>query len=161
MTLQRGVEFDEYFRCYVVGQEKVHIMKYDPKAPHHERYVKGNPPPSTPELRDRIVKDSLALCRALGYDLNTVEFAVEKGVPYAIDFLNPAPDAEITSVGQENFDWIVNAVAEMSIKMAQRGTNPTKAMRWNEYLLGTTAPSSPPKGEPEWVAARKRGKGTK
>ncbi len=54
----------------------------------------------------------------LGYDLNTVEFAVEDGVPYAIDFLNPAPDAEITSVGQENFDWIVNAVAEMAVKMA-------------------------------------------
>jgi len=41
MTLQHGVEFEEYFRCYVVGQEKVHIMRYDPKAPFHERYVKG------------------------------------------------------------------------------------------------------------------------
>ena len=50
-----------------------------------------------------------------------MEFAVEGGVPYAIDFLNPAPDAEITSVGQENFDWIVNAVAEMAVKMAQSG----------------------------------------
>ncbi len=44
MTLQRGVKFKEYFRCYVVGQEKVHIMHYDPSAPFHERYVK-NPPP--------------------------------------------------------------------------------------------------------------------
>ena len=51
--------------------------------------MKGNPPPSTPELKERIEKDALALCRALGYDLNTVEFAVEGGVPYAIDFLNP------------------------------------------------------------------------
>ena len=58
--------------------------------------MKGNPPPSSPALRDRIEKDALTLCRALGYDLNTVEFAVEGGVPYAIDFLNPAPDAEIT-----------------------------------------------------------------
>src|SRR3954452_10504964 len=137
MTLQRGVEFDEYYRCYVVGQEKVQIMKYDPKAPHHERYVKGNPPPSTPALRARIEKDSLALCRALGYDLNTVEFAVEGGVPYAIDFLNPAPDAEITSVGQENFDWIVNAVAEMAIGMAQQPAKQVKAMRWEEFLLPT------------------------
>ena len=47
MTLQHGVEFEDYYRCYVVGQEKVHIMKYDPKAPHHERYVKGNPQPGT------------------------------------------------------------------------------------------------------------------
>ena len=134
---QRGVEFEEYYRCYAVGQEKVHIMKYDPKAPHHERYVKGNPPPSSQALRNRMEKDALALCRALGYDLNTVEFAVENGVPYAIDFLNPAPDAEVTSVGQENFDWIVNAVAEMAVKMAQSGTNPVKELSWAEFLAGT------------------------
>jgi len=142
MTLQRGVEFDEYYRCYVVGQEKVHIMKYDPKLPHHERYVKGNPPPSTKALRERIERDSLTLCRALGYDLNTVEFAVEGGVPYAIDFLNPAPDAEITSVGQENFDWIVNAVAEMAVKMATEGQSPVKEFRWAEFLAGADGAES-------------------
>jgi hypothetical protein len=93
----------------------------------------------------------------LGYDLNTVEFAVEGGVPYAIDFLNPAPDAEITSVGQENFDWIVNAVAEMAVKMALSGENPVKELRWAEFLAGAGTPTKPErKGEPEWVAARKR-----
>jgi len=157
MTLQHGVEFDEYYRCYVVGQEKVHIMKYDPRAPHHERYVKGNPAPSSDALRGRMEKDALSLCRALGYDLNTVEFAVEGGVPFAIDFLNPAPDAEITSVGQENFDWIVNAVAEMAVKMAQSEGNPASELRWAEFLAGTSAKQSG-KREPEWVAAHKRGK---
>jgi hypothetical protein len=112
-------------------------MKYDPKAPHHERYVKGNPPPSSVELRDRIEKDALTLCRVLGYDLNTVEFAVEGGVPYAIDFLNPAPDAEISSVGEENFNWIVNAVAEMAVKMAQHGKNPASELRWANFLNGS------------------------
>ena len=115
MTLQRGVEFEEYYRCYVVGQEKVHIMKYDPKAPHHERYVKGNPPPSTPALRDRMEKDA----------------------PYAIDFLNPAPDADLHSVGQENFDWIVNAVAEMAVKLAESGADPVKELRWAAFLKGS------------------------
>src|SRR5579862_7144700 len=157
MTLQRGVEFEEYYRCYVVGQEKVHIMKYDPRAPHHERYVKGNPPPSSHALKERMEKDALSLCRALGYDLNTVEFAVEGGVPYAIDFLNPAPDAEITSVGQENFDWIVNAVAEMAVKMALSGESPVKEFRWAGFLAGAPAKAAR-KGEPEWVAARKKGK---
>src|SRR5215470_8163486 len=109
-------------------------MKYDPKAPHHERYVKGNPPPSTPALRHRIEKDALTLCRTLGYDLNTVEFAVEKGVPYAIDFLNPAPDADVNSVGKENFDWIVNAVAEMAVRLAQGGANPVNELHWAEFL---------------------------
>src|SRR5436305_272894 len=38
MTLQHGVEFAASSRCYVVGQAKVYIMTYDPKAPHAERY---------------------------------------------------------------------------------------------------------------------------
>jgi len=140
MTLQRGVEFEEYFRCYVVGQEKVHIMRYDPKAPHHERYVKGNPP-ANPKLKDRIEKDAVTLCRALGYDLNTVEFAVEKGVPYAIDFMNPAPDADVNSVGQENFDWIVNAVAEMAVQKAQSEESPARDLHWASFLSSGGKPS--------------------
>ena len=68
-------------------------MAYDPRRPHHERYVLE--PQQYPEgLLERVEKDALTLCRALGYDLNTVEFAVEDGVPYAIDFMNPAPDAD-------------------------------------------------------------------
>ena len=70
--------------------------------------------------------------------MNTVEFAVEGGVPYAIDFLNPAPDAEITSVGQENFDWIVNAVAQMAVKKALSGESPTEELRWAGLLSGAT-----------------------
>jgi len=135
MTLQHGVEFEDYYRCYVVGQEKVHMMKYDPKAPHHERYVKGNPAPPA-KLKERIEKDALTLCRALGYDLNTVEFAVEDGVPYAIDFMNPAPDAEDTSVGQENFEWVVDAVAEMAVKKALSGEKPYQEFHWASFLAG-------------------------
>jgi glutathione synthase/RimK-type ligase-like ATP-grasp enzyme len=142
MTLQHGVEFKEYFRCYVVGQEKVHIMHYDPKAPHHERYVK-NPAPVDPKLLDRVVKDSQILCRALGYDLNTVEFAVEDGIPYAIDFLNPAPDADIHSVGQANFDWIVNAVAEMAVAKALSNENPVKELHWASFLSGGNSTQLP------------------
>lgn len=135
MTLQRGVEFQEYFRCYVIGQEQVHIMRYDPRAPHHERYVKGNPAAS-PGLHERMSKDALTLCRALGYDLNTVEFAVEDGVPYAIDFMNPAPDADIHSVGRDNFEWVVEAVAELAIQKAVSGANPARELHWAHFLSG-------------------------
>jgi len=135
MTLQRGVKFKEYFRCYVVGQEKVHIMQYDPSAPFHERYVK-NPPPVDPKLLARVEKDCLTLCRALGYDLNTVEFACEDGIPYAIDFMNPAPDADVNSVGQENFDWIVNHVAELAVRKAKEHTGKLAEYRWSAFLSG-------------------------
>src|SRR5947207_15837379 len=110
-------------------------MRYDPGQPHHLRDVPGNPPPS-PELNERIVADSLKLCRALGYDLNTDEFAVEDGVPYAIDFLNPAPDAELTSVGEANFDWIVGAVAELAVKKALSDENPARDFGWEGLFKG-------------------------
>jgi hypothetical protein len=141
MTLQSAVNFNEYFRCYVVGQEKVHIMPYDPRRPFHERYVK-DPPPYDPDLLRRVEQDSLTLCRALGYDLNTVEFAVEDGIPYAIDFMNPAPDADNFSVGQANFEWIVNAVADLAV---QKALHPPKASGfvWSALLHGETLEGAP------------------
>ena len=132
MMLQRGVNFREYFRCYVVGQEKVRIMPYDPRVPHHERYVR-NPPPYDPALLARVERDAITLCRALGYDLNTVEFAVENGVPYAIDFMNPAPDAELRSVGEDSFSWIVENVADLAIRRALAPTAPP-VYRWDAFL---------------------------
>jgi hypothetical protein len=123
MTLQRAVNFNEYFRCYVIGREKVHVMPYDPRAPFHDRYVK-NPPAYDPALLARVNRDAIAVCQALGYDFNTVEFAVEDGVPYAIDFMNPAPDADVNSVGEANFEWIVDAVAEMAITKALAPAEP-------------------------------------
>jgi hypothetical protein len=114
MMAQEAIEFEEYYRCYVIGRERVHVMRYDPKRPHHERYVL-DAPPTEPKLLERIVRDAKALCDALGYDLNTVEFAVRDGVPIAIDFMNPAPDADLNSVGEENFRWVVENMAEVLI----------------------------------------------
>lgn len=135
MTLQTAVNFKEYFRCYVVGQSKVHIMQYDPRLPQADRYVR-NPTPVDPALLARVEADALKLCRALGYDLNTVEFAVEEGIPYAIDFLNPAPDADYHSVGPDNFEWIVEAVADLAIEKALSGEAVTEDYRWGKYLNG-------------------------
>ena len=135
MTLQAAVNFDEYFRCYVVGQKEVRVMPYDPRRPHDQRYIQ-DPPEYDPKLLARVEKDALTLCRALGYDLNTVEFAVENGVPYAIDFMNPAPDADFYSVGQENFNWIVNAVARLALEKAQRGPTMREELRCLSLLNG-------------------------
>jgi hypothetical protein len=123
MMAQEAIEFDSYFRCYVVGRKRVHLMPYDPKQPFHLRYVQ-NPPPLDPPFAARLRRDALALCDALGYDLNTVEFAVLGGIPYAIDFMNCAPDADLHSVGRANFDWIVRNMAEVLIEIA------TAERRW-------------------------------
>ena len=135
MTLQEAIDFTEYVRCYCVGREKVRIMHYDPRRPHESRYVK-NAPPLAPALEERIINDCLTLNRALGYDLNTVEFAVREGTPYAIDFLNPAPDADYHSVGPENFAWIVDAVANLAVEYALHGADHVHEIRWSGYLNG-------------------------
>ncbi len=135
MTLQAAVNFEEYFRCYVVGQSEVRVMPYDPRRPHDQRYIQ-DPPEYDPELLARVERDALTLCRALGYDLNTVEFAVEDGVPYAIDFMNPAPDADFYSVGQDNFHWIVDAVARLAVEKAQAGPRTRDEIRCMSLLNG-------------------------
>jgi len=117
MMAQEAIEFDAYYRCYVLGRKRVHIMAYDPKQPHHLRYVQ-NPTPMKPEFEARIRRDAIALCEGLGYDMNTVEFAVRDGVPYAIDFMNCAPDADLHSVGESNFKWMVSNMAEVLIEIA-------------------------------------------
>ena len=163
MMLQKGVNFTEYFRCYVVGQEKVHIMPYDPRRPHADRYVL-DAPPADKKLLQRVEKDALALCRALGYDLNTVEFAVENGVPYAIDFMNPAPDADLHSVGQANFDWIVNAVADLAVRKAEGAKPSVPEFHWSAYLsAGSATPAKPKvkKAAAPKSAAKKSGKTAK
>ena len=132
MTLQKAVNFKEYFRCYVVGQEHVRIMPYDPRRPHAERYVL-DPPEYDKKLIERVEKDAVTLCQALGYDLNTVEFAVEDGIPYAIDFMNPAPDADLHSVGAESFEWIVNEVANLAVKKAKTAPHLLE-LRWAQFL---------------------------
>jgi hypothetical protein len=139
MMYQKAVEFSEYFRCYVVGQKKVRIMPYDPRKPHAERYLQ-DAPPYPKKLLKSVERDALKLCRALGYDLNTVEFAVENGVPYAIDFMNPAPDADLQSVGQANFDWIVREVADLAIAKARSAPHAPE-LRWAAFLGTEAAPA--------------------
>jgi len=155
MMYQKAVEFTEYFRCYVVGQKKVHIMAYDPRRPHADRYAQEH---STHDrkLLKRIRQDAVKLCRALGYDLNTVEFAVENGVPYAIDFMNPAPDAGLESVGQANFDWIVREVANLAIAKARKAPHVAE-MRWSALLGAEKAPVKAMKKTKEKQVVKKKG----
>ena len=120
MMAQEAIDFGDYFRCYGLGREHVHIMRYDPNQPHHLRYVRDGEP-LDPDLRKKLERDVLALCGALGYDFNTVELAMRDGVPIAIDFTNPAPDAERSSVGDDNFAWIVEKSAQF---LVDRALNP-------------------------------------
>jgi hypothetical protein len=120
MIAQEAIEFTEYFRCYALGRSLVRVMRWDPSRPFHERYAR-EPEPIPTALEERLRRDCVALCEALGYDLNTIELAMRGGVPYAIDFMNPAPDCDVASVGQKNFDWVVSNMADL---LAERALNP-------------------------------------
>ena len=138
MMAQEAIEFTEYYRCYAIGRKDVRVMRYDPKASFENRYVKDAAPTEAKLLR-KIETDCLALCRALGYDMNTIEFAVRDGVPYAIDFMNPAPDCDLFSVGRENFDWVLKAVAELLIDRAENPKPIELSGNWPEKMRGLAA----------------------
>jgi hypothetical protein len=134
MTLQAAVDFDQFVRCYCIGQEDVMIMPYDPRKPYlsGEQYI-NDPNYLSVELTERVVKDVRTICRALGYDINTVEFAIEDGVPYAIDFMNPAPDADLHSVGEFYHRWVTDAVTNLVFKrLAEPRERPR--YRWDALL---------------------------
>lgn len=137
MMLQEEIVFDEYFRCYCIGGKHVRIMQYEPRNPFHLRYVVDTPP-SSETLLKTIHDYVLKLNQYLGYDFNTVEFAVRDGIPYAIDFCNPAPDADIASVGQENFEWVVEMSAQYAIERANAHVDGLDNLTWGEYLKTAT-----------------------
>jgi hypothetical protein len=136
MLLQEEIVFEEYYRCYCIGGKYVRIMSYEPRNPHHLRYV-ADFEPSEERLRqmEQIV---LRICQYLGYDFNTVELAVKDGIPYAIDFCNPAPDAERASVGDDNFNWVVETAAIYAIERALDVKEGLDNLTWGEYLKRST-----------------------
>ncbi|HHM21254.1 MAG TPA: hypothetical protein ENJ20_04430 [Bacteroidetes bacterium] len=132
MMLQEAIEFDSYFRCYCIGRKHVRIMDYEPRNPHHLRYVADHK--VSKKLKSLMESYVLKLCEALGYDFNTVEFAVKDGIPYAIDFCNPAPDADIASVGEENFEWVVENAAVYAIERAKTHKEGQNNLTWGTFV---------------------------
>jgi len=132
MILQAAVDYTDYFRCFVVGQEQVRVVRYDPRQPHGRRYTDGAAIPEP--LKATLTTQSKTLCAALGYTINSLEFAVQDGVPYAIDFLNPAPDMDYHSLGPANFQWAVDATARYTIQEAQKPSNEAYLVRWAPFL---------------------------
>ncbi len=132
MMLQEEIVFTEYYRCYCIGGKHVRIMSYEPRNPHHLRYVADFQP--SPERLKQMTDIVLRINEYLGYDFNTVELAVRDGVPYAIDFCNPAPDAERTSVGDENFEWVVETSANYAIEKALANNAGADNLTWGEYV---------------------------
>jgi hypothetical protein len=128
MIVQEFIKFDHYVRCLCVGREHVLPMRYDP---HTRKYIVDHDHLGQ-SLGTRIVEDSLKLVKALGYDMNSVEWAVRDGTPYAIDFMNPAPDMDIYSLTPHYFEWAVKRMADMAIDLALNPRPQLKELRWSQ-----------------------------
>lgn len=126
MVVQEFIKWDQFVRCICIGQEEVLPIKYDPK----ERRYHVEHDHLSPELGTRVVSDALKIVHALGYDMNSIEFAIRDGVPYAIDFMNPAPDMDINSLTPHYFEWAITKMADMAIKLAQKPRAERAAPRW-------------------------------
>lgn len=149
MLYQEAIDFSDYFRCYCIGGKDVRIMPYEPRNPHHLRYAAEmkTTGDAGKKLLDTMTDYILKLNRGLGYDFNTVEFAVRDGIPIAIDFCNPAPDADVHSVGQENFEWVVEAAANMAIERAKNLNANGVNLTWGTFVRDsvTDLPLAPSK----------------
>ena len=113
-----------------LGQQDIKVMRYDPE---HRRYL---PPDLPPDLHDRVVADSLKIVRAFGYDMNTIEWAVRGGIPYAIDFMNPAPDMDINTTGIEYHRWCVEKMADLCIHLAKNPRPQVAEVKWSTMFNG-------------------------
>ncbi|MDB4890003.1 MAG: uncharacterized protein JWL61_1858 [Gemmatimonadetes bacterium] len=131
MIIQEFIEWEQFVRCMSLGQREVLVMKYDPK---NRCYVPEEDHVS-PELEARIKKDSITLMRALGYDMCSLEFAVRDGIPYAIDFMNPAPDMDINSLTPHYFEWVLKGMADLVIRLAKEN-KASRNLAKGEFLLG-------------------------
>ncbi|WP_205510773.1 ATP-grasp domain-containing protein [Longitalea arenae] len=116
MLLQEEIVYEAYYRCYCIGGKYVHIMPYEPRNPHHLRYKCDFNP--SPDLRRQMEDIVIRLNQFLGYDFNSVELAIRDGVPYAIDFCNPVPDADPHHIGDDNFEWVVDTAATYAVERA-------------------------------------------
>lgn len=66
--------------------------------------------------------------------MNAIEFALKDGVPYAIDFMNPAPDFDVNSLTPYYFDWVVKTMADFTISLAKGERTRQHAFQWQEII---------------------------
>ena len=130
MTLQQFIDFDLYVRCFTFGKTDITPVAYDPRE---RRYLVDHEYLSA-EVGERVVRDAQTINLALGYEMNTIEFAIQDGVPYAIDYLNCAPDFERDRITDFYFSRVVEKMSALVVDRALNGTPAQSWPRWEEML---------------------------
>jgi len=132
MHLQKAVLPHDYFiRCIGLGAQ-VHCVKYDPDAPLHERYVPGEADITDKERR-KLEDITLLINAFFNWDFNSCESLRQNGEWYPIDFANPCPDSQITSLNW-HFPWMVGANIRWSVFAAATGRKMSMNQNWAPYF---------------------------
>ncbi len=136
LLFQEAIDYTDYYRCFCIGGKYIHIMPYAPQNEFHLRYAPTakKQGPAEKALFAKMEEYCQILNEHLGYDFNTVEFAIKDGIPYAIDFCNPVPDADLHSVGSQNFEWIVENTATFALEKAQKHSWGQNNCTWGKFL---------------------------
>lgn len=132
MHLQKSVEgWDLFIRCIGLGPQ-TRIVRYDPSAPLHDRYTADAD--FLPPADDSLLRDiTLTINTFFGWDFNSCEALRSEGTWYPIDFANPCPDSQVTSL-HRHFPWLVMANLRWSIFCAATRRKMPKTLDWEPYF---------------------------
>ena len=132
MHLQEAVlPYDLFVRTIGVGPQ-VNIIKYDPAAPLHDRYkIEFNVVDADDAqlLRDMV----LTINAFFGWDFNSCECLRRDGEYHPIDFANPCPDSQITSL-HYYFPWVLMAKIRWSLFCAATKRPFRRNLDWAPYF---------------------------
>jgi hypothetical protein len=107
MHLQKGVlPYERFCRCIGLGPQ-TKVIDYDPSAPLHQRYLESYDF-VTAEQQSLLEDITLTINAFFGWDFNSCEALLKDGDWHPIDFANPCPDSQVTSL-HVHFPWLVLA----------------------------------------------------
>lgn len=133
MTLQESIEpYDHFVRCIGLGPQ-TRLVRYDPSAPHHDRYTPAHPDDYlTADDRAVIEGTTLIINAFFGWDFNSCEALRRAGTWHPIDFANPCPDSQVTSL-HYHFPWLIKANLRWSIFAAATDRPMRRNLDWEPF----------------------------
>jgi glutathione synthase/RimK-type ligase-like ATP-grasp enzyme len=134
MMLQELITWDVFVRVPTIGRRWARAIRYDPAPLAAGGYDQSyDALPS--KLRDEMEELSLRFNRALGYDMNALEFAVRDGKVYGIDLTNYTPDLDYRSLKDAHFPWAVERMASFAVEKALTEERTPTPPDWKKLLL--------------------------
>ena len=131
MHAQASVEgFDRFVRCVGFGPQTRCVL-YDPSAPLHDRYTMQTNFMSAAD-EDHLRKVTLTINAFFGWEFNSCEALRQGGTWYPIDFANPCPDSQVTSL-HFHFPWLVKAYLRWTIFCAATKRKMRRTLDWQPF----------------------------